>query len=109
MRHQPRLMPPSPAAKPNKPTSRCSSYCGIFITELNTADADQAPHVSQDGLTIAFASSRAGGAGHVDLYMATRENLSDPFGAPVNLSTVNTSALENTPRFTDDLLTLYFY
>ena len=79
------------------------------LTELNTADTDQAPHVSQDGLTIAFASSRAGGAGGVDLYMATRENLADPFGAPVNLSSVNTSALENTPRFTDDLLTLYFY
>lgn len=51
--------------------------------------------LSADELSVIFHSTRAGGAGGADLWYATRPSLSVVFGAPTNLSSVNTAANES--------------
>jgi Tol biopolymer transport system component len=48
------------------------------LTPLNTAGIDQAPHIAADRETLYFASDRSGGAGGLDLYVATRTKESKP-------------------------------
>jgi hypothetical protein len=57
---------------------------GVPVTELNTDMDDRQPNLSRDGLTIVFASDRD--TGGFDVFMATRESLSDPWSTPRNLS-----------------------
>lgn len=78
------------------------------IVELNTASLDRDPALSPDGLTMFFSSNRAGGAGLLDIWQATRPSLSEPFGAPVNVATVNSSESDENPAISPDGLTLYF-
>ncbi len=65
------------------------------------------PCLSPHGLTLYFASTRAGG---YDLWISTRRNAAEPWGAPENLGpTVNSStAYEEMPCVAADGLTLIF-
>ena len=51
---------------------------------VNTGAADFNPHISGDGLTLYFASSRPGGCGGFDIYMTTRTRLKGE--SPVRIS-----------------------
>ncbi len=64
------------------------------LTVLNTDGNENLPTISSDGKTIFFSSSRPGGFGSTDIYMATRTNPNDDFGwtAPVNLGAVVNTA-----------------
>ncbi|MHC4173218.1 MAG: M56 family metallopeptidase [Planctomycetota bacterium] len=76
---------------------------------VNSSAGEGTPCISADGLSLYFASGRAGGSGGWDLWMTTRETTSDPWGQPVNLgSTVNTSRGETAPSISADGLLLYF-
>ena len=75
---------------------------------VNTVDDDHSAVLSADGSTLVFSSDRPGGAGGIDLYLATRAHRSDPFGAAVNLGGVNTEHDEVGPELSADGLTLYF-
>ena len=76
---------------------------------LNGSSTDTHPWISTDGLSLLFASSRAGGQGNYDLWTATRAAVGDAFGAPLNLGpTVNTSYRESRPCLSADGLDLYF-
>lgn len=69
---------------------------------------DGHPALSDDELTIVFASNRKGGIGGKDLYIATRASSGDDFDKPINLGNkVNTKADEMFPHFRNDT-TLYF-
>jgi len=74
--------------------------------------SSQVPHgatISSDGLSLYFASNRAGGRGSWDLWVTKRATLSDPWGTPVNLgSTVNSSNAELYPSISSDGLLLFF-
>jgi hypothetical protein len=74
--------------------------------------SSQVPHgatISSDGLSLYFASNRAGGSGSWDLWVTTRATLSDPWGPPVNLgSTVNGSNADLYPSISSDGLLLFF-
>jgi len=74
--------------------------------------SSQVPHgatISSDGLSLYFASNRAGGSGSWDLWVTTRATLSDPWGPPVNLgSTVNSSNADIYPSISSDGLLLFF-
>jgi Tol biopolymer transport system component len=59
------------------------------VTELNTTADDWSPTLSSDGLTIYFASSRPGGAGKNDIYVATRVSLTSPFSNVQNVAELN--------------------
>jgi Tol biopolymer transport system component len=65
---------------------------------VNTAALEGCPSIARDGLTLYFASNRAGGSGGLDIYTSTRESVDDPWGAPTNLGpTINTAADEFCP------------
>lgn len=52
---------------------------------INTSFDDRPGDISENGLTLYFHSDRPGGVFGFDLYMATRENLSDPFANVTSL------------------------
>ena len=74
--------------------------------------SSQVPHgatISSDGLSLYFASNRAGGSGSSDLWVVKRATLSDPWGPPANLgSAVNSSTFDLWPNISADGLALFF-
>ena len=71
---------------------------------------DWHPRISTDGLTLYLASSRPGGYGYQDLWVAERATRGDPWGMPVNLGeTVNSTSSDYYPGVSPDGLSLYFY
>jgi hypothetical protein len=78
---------------------------------INTT-GESAPSISADGLVLFFSdffATRPGGYGDVDIWMARRASVSDPWGEPKNLGpAINTSATEAHPNISADGSTLYF-
>jgi Tol biopolymer transport system component len=66
---------------------------------VNSPFSDQQPAISPDGLSLYFVSNRPGGTGGLDLWLAQRDSLEDPWQAPVPLTTLNTAGSETTPAF----------
>lgn len=54
----------------------------VPVRELNSSDMETSPIVSADGLTLWFASDRAGGSGDLDVWVATRAARGDAWSAP---------------------------
>jgi len=77
------------------------------VTELNTNYMEWDPSVSADGLTLVLASTRSGGLGYLDVWVATRPSLADPFGALENVSDVNSQNTDTDPELSADGLALY--
>ncbi|MHB1036111.1 MAG: dockerin type I domain-containing protein [Pirellulales bacterium] len=81
----------------------------INLESINTSDLESGPSISADGLTLVFHSTRPGGLGSGDIWMATRATTADPFDAPVNLGPgVNSADYETVPDISADGLTLVF-
>lgn len=78
------------------------------VAELNSADVDQQPQISEDGLTILFASTRAGGAGGTDLWLARRPTTGVAFGPPEVITEVNSAANDQAGWLSADGCRLYF-
>jgi Tol biopolymer transport system component len=67
------------------------------------------PDISADGLSLYFASTRVGGYGKSDIWVAKRATTADPWGEPVNLGpNVNDSWNNGSPSISADGLTLVF-
>lgn len=65
--------------------------------------------LSNDGLTLYFASVRRGGFGAADIYVTTRPSRQQPWGPALNAgAVVNTAAFEAFPTPNADETTLYF-
>ncbi|MGD8339805.1 MAG: hypothetical protein PVH89_03430 [Gammaproteobacteria bacterium] len=83
---------------------------GAPVAELNTGGDDRQPNVSRDGLTIVFASSRDSGV--FDIFMSTRNSLTDEWSEPRNLSVElgfpTAAAGETRPSLSWDLKRLYY-
>jgi Tol biopolymer transport system component len=76
---------------------------------INGSSYDSGPSISNDGLTLYFASSRSGGTGGNDLWMTTRSTVFEPWSPPINLgTTVNSSAHDVEPDISADGLVLFF-
>jgi Tol biopolymer transport system component len=76
---------------------------------VNSADQDFAPHISKNGLSLYFTSTRPGGLGGEDLWVSKRASGDDPWGPPANLgSSINTDANERSPGLSRDGHYLYF-
>jgi parallel beta-helix repeat protein len=76
---------------------------------VNSAASEQSPTLSPDELSLYFGSTRAGGKGSTDLWVARREFRNSPWKAPVNLGDViNTSGSESGPDLSSDGRFLYF-
>jgi hypothetical protein len=81
------------------------------VAELNSTGNDIQPNVRKDGLEIVLSSNHpyAGAKGLQDVYVATREHVSDPWSVPVNLGgAVNTEASETRPSLSWDGRALLF-
>jgi len=84
---------------------------------VNTSGHEFFPCLSVDGLTLFFATgffkystSRPGGMGMSDIWMATRESVDTNWNTPINLGApVNSTGLESAPNLSADGLTLLFY
>jgi Tol biopolymer transport system component len=83
---------------------------GDDISELNILGSClHGPNLTQDELTTVFTGyNLPGGRGNYDLYIATRPDLSSPFGNVVNLTQLNTPATEADPFISPDGRSLYF-
>lgn len=55
------------------------------LAAVNSSAMDGCPFPSQDGLRLYIASTRPGGLGGIDIWVAERPNEHAPWGAPVNL------------------------
>lgn len=77
---------------------------------INTDYTDSGAHITEDGLTLVFSSTRPGGFGDRDLYMSTRASRDDPWGEPVNLGeNVNSAQSDSSPAMTPDQNHLFFH
>jgi Tol biopolymer transport system component len=73
---------------------------------VNTNVVDGCPFISRDELSLYFASPRAG---NFDLWVTTRESVTEPWGTPQNLGdTINSDAAELCPTLSGDGHRLYF-
>ncbi len=76
---------------------------------VNSAYDDGAACISDDGLTLYFASNRPGGSGNFDIWMTTRPSTTEAWTPPVNLGPiVNSPHIDSHPSVSADGLTLYF-
>jgi len=80
--------------------------------EINSPYDEYCVDVSDDGLCLLFSDSpfswRPGGKGNIDLWMATRETINEPFGPVVNMAELTTSYHEFSPNLSADGLTIFF-
>jgi hypothetical protein len=53
-------------------------------SDVNTAALDGCPIQAPDGLSLYMASTRVGGLGGIDIWIANRSSTDEGFGAPVN-------------------------
>ena len=76
------------------------------IASLNSDLDDQGARLTPDELTVVFARSRSNGTS--DLYLATRAAVTDPFGTPSLLGTVNSVNSEQWPTLSPNALLMLF-
>lgn len=80
----------------------------VALTNLNTTSDDGSPCISSDGLSLYFYSTRSGGLGDRDLWVATRADTTATFGDAVLVSNVNGVLGDHLPWLSRDQLTLIF-
>jgi len=71
--------------------SAFSSPTPVAGIDLGDSAGDLSPVVSPDGLTLYYASYRAGGAGLADIWTTTRSSATAPFGPSTNVAELNTT------------------
>src|SRR5215469_14543043 len=104
---QPQSVPPVPVGAVNL---NDVAGCAPVVNSTSPDRNDTHPAISKDGLSLYFASTRAGGFGDYDLWVSHRDSLDACWGAPVNLgSRVNTSAREFAPNISPDGHWLFFH
>jgi len=78
------------------------------LLEINSTGYETAPDISSDGLTLYFASDRDTADGNMNIWVAARSSVSDPFGEPVEITELSSTATDWTPTLTGDGLTMFF-
>ena len=82
----------------------------VPVAELNDpAASDMEPTIRADGLEILFWSSRPGGVGAADIWVASRRTTRDPWSAPQNLGpAINTVGGDFSPKLSQGGSVLIF-
>jgi hypothetical protein len=78
------------------------------VPELSSPANDSTPEPQASGLAIVFMSDRAGGAGGLDIYIATRAAVTDPWDPPMPIEGINTPADEFDPFLSADGRHIFF-
>ena len=82
----------------------------IHIPDLSSKARDTRVFIRKDALEAFVTTNRAGGPGLIDIWVSTRETLSDSWPAPVNLGRpVNSEFDDGAPWLSKDGTTLYFF
>ena len=76
---------------------------------VNTESHDMYAILSRDELTMYFTSDRAEGVGGDDLWFTTRTSLDDPWGAPQNMTTLNSPAADSLAVLSSDEHVMFFH
>ena len=92
---------------PDAPLGAFGAPQKITIAADDTAREDDGT-LSHDGLELVFAVQNPDDGNRKDLFYASRPDLASPFGPASKLPLSGTGTSEETPRFSDDDLTLYF-
>ena len=79
-----------------------------FMPEVSSPAHDTEPFLSFGGLHLFLTSARAGTLGSSDMYVATHDSLADPFGAPLPVTSINTTSREDDAWLSPDGRTLFF-
>lgn len=80
-----------------------------LVPDVNSAQEDGQPYIQRDARELYFFSTRPGGMGAQDIWMASRASAHDTWSAPRNLGgAVNSPAAETRPSLSWDGTTLYF-
>jgi hypothetical protein len=79
-----------------------------LIAGVNSPNYDHVPWVSQDELTLLWATDRSGGLGQGDIWIARRSTRSDAFSNIAPLNGVNGTSDETRAVLGNDGLTIYF-
>ncbi|MCP4261398.1 MAG: protein kinase [Planctomycetes bacterium] len=76
---------------------------------INSPDKEGVPWISPDSQELYFDSTRPGGYGQFDIWVARRATHNEPWGDPENLGpTINTASGDWSPTISPDGLVLYF-
>jgi hypothetical protein len=78
-----------------------------LTANINSTANDEYPVLTADGLTLYLGSTRAGGLGSDDIYVATRGSTAADFGALSLVTNLNTSSHESPTWLSADGNTLY--
>jgi hypothetical protein len=76
--------------------------------DLDTPAVENNPVVTPDELTVFFGSTRPGGTGDHDIYEARRAHVADGFGAPIELTGLDTTGADVPNWVSPDGCNLYF-
>jgi hypothetical protein len=83
---------------------------GLLVPELSSPKRDTRTSVRHDGREIFITSDRDGGLGHIDIWVATREDNSQLWSTPINAgAALNSTADDGSPALSKDGTTLYFF
>jgi Tol biopolymer transport system component len=74
---------------------------------VNSSAIEFGPAISPNGLSL-YISVFSPSKGDEDIFVSHREKRSDPWGVPVSLTPINTSANERVPAFSHDGRTMFF-
>jgi len=80
----------------------------VRLEVINDTGRDEAPVMTDDQLTLYFASIRTGGAGQQDIYVATRASPSSTFSLPVRVEALSSVSVETDLALTPDEAELFF-
>ena len=91
--------------------TRTSKYAQFdnakLLTEVNTSRGESMPCISENGLKLYFSSNRDK-VGDIDIYVATRNNVSEPFSTPTIVSNLSSTDPDLTPYIARDNYSFYF-
>ena len=76
----------------------------VPVAELNTVDAETTPEVSYDGLTLYFASARAGTLGGNDIWRSSRATRAAAWSTPVHVNELCSTAGDGAVTINDPLV-----
>jgi hypothetical protein len=78
------------------------------LAALSSTGFEAKPDISDDRLTLLYASDQTNTAGDLDVWVATRPDVNSPFGTQVNVAELNSADRDHTPTTTaDELLIVY--
>jgi hypothetical protein len=94
-------------------TPACTSWSAfstptIIPGPIEAPTDNWGPSATLGQLAIYFGSYRVGGVGDQDIWVGARASVTAQFGAPTNVTEVNTTGFETAPTVTDDGLDMVF-